>query len=114
MTSCDATAPDAPQDPAGAEASCRYFITYTGVKVPFKLVEPIAAEHLTHRNTFIKAYFDAAGVLTGFDKMVYGEVELAHRYAYHANGRLSRADVTMDEETVILAFDESGAPVAGA
>lgn len=104
MTSCDAPAPGAP--------SHRYYITYTGVKVPFKLVEPIAEEHLTHRNTFIKAFFDGAGQLTGFDKMVYGEVELAHRYDYHPNGRLRRAEVMMDEETVILAFDDTGAPVA--
>lgn len=104
MTSLDAAAPDAP--------ACRYFLTYTGVKVPFKLVEPIEAEHLTHRNTFIRAYFDPAGLLTGFDKMVYGEVELAHRYDYHPNGQLSRAAVTMDEETVVLAFDEAGAAVA--
>ncbi len=108
MTSFDAAEQDAPE----SGASCRFFLTYTGVKVPFKLVEPIEAEHLTHRNTFIRAYFDAAGMLTGFDKMVYGEVELAHRYDYHANGRLSRAEVTVDEETVVLAFDEAGAPVA--
>jgi len=110
MTSFDATAPSAPE--AQDDAPCRYFVTYTGVKMPFKLVEAIPAEQLTHRNTFIRAYFDADEQLTGFDKMVYGEIELAHRYVYHANGRLSRAAVTMDEETVILAFDEAGAPIA--
>jgi hypothetical protein len=46
--------------------------------------------------------------------MVYGEVELAHRYAYHGNGALRRAEVTMDEETVVLAFDEAGAPLGPA
>lgn len=98
-----------------AEAECRFFVTYTGVKMPFRLVEAIPEEQLTHRNTFIRAYFDAAGQLTGFDKMVYGEVELAHRYEYHANGALRRAEVTMvDEDTVIVAFDEAGAPLASA
>ena len=95
------------------EAGSRFFVTYTGVKMPFRLVEAIPAEQLTHRNTFIRAYFDAAGVLTGFDKMVYGEVELAHRYFYHPSGALSRAEVTMDEETVVLAFDAAGRPLAG-
>ena len=38
-------------------------------------------------------------------------VELAHRYEYHGNGALRRAEVTMDEETVVLAFDEAGAPL---
>lgn len=111
MTASDASAQVSPSD--GGEA-CSYFVTYTGVKMPFKLVEPIPAAQLTHRNTFIRAYFDPAGVLTGFDKMVYGEVELAHRYTYHDNGRLQRAEVTMvDEDTVVLCFDAQGAPVAG-
>ncbi|MFG1346293.1 DUF6156 family protein [Xanthobacter autotrophicus DSM 431] len=99
----------------GDEADCRFFVTYTGVKMPFRLVEAIPAEQLNHRNTFIRAYFDGAGQLTGFDKMVYGEVELAHRYAYHANGALRRAEVSMvDEDTVVVAFDEAGAPLATA
>ncbi len=88
-----------------------FFVTYTGVKMPFKLVEPIPAAALTHRNTFIKAWFDAGGALMGFDKMVYGEIELAHRYSYHGNGALRRAEVSMDEETVVACFDEAGAPV---
>lgn len=92
---------------------CRFYVTYTGVKMPFRLVEAIPAEQLTHRNTFIRAYFDAAGQLTGFDKMVYGEVELAHRYEYHPSGALRRAEVTMvDEDTVVVAFDEAGAPLS--
>ncbi|MDI4664480.1 DUF6156 family protein [Xanthobacter autotrophicus] len=98
-----------------AEAGeCRFYTTYTGVRMPFRLVEAIPQEQLTHRNTFIRAYFDADGVLTGFDKMVYGEIELAHRYQYHGNGALCRAEVTMDEETVVLAFDEAGAPLGPA
>jgi len=99
---------------AEGDAEVRFYVTYTGVRMPFRLVELIPAEQLTHRNTFIRAYFDAAGVLTGFDKMVYGEIELAHRYAYHGTGALCRAEVTMDEETVVLAFDETGAPLGPA
>ena len=50
--------------------------------------------------------------MKGFDKIVYGEVELAHRYDYHANGRLSRAQITMlDEDPVILRFDPSGVQI---
>lgn len=105
----------APQ-PAGEQAErCAYYVTYTGVKMPFKLVEHIPEAQLNHRNTFIRAYFDAAGGLTGFDKMVYGEIELAHRYSYHDNGQLRRAEVTMvDEDPVVLCFDAQGAPVAQA
>lgn len=78
----------APEAVEGA-AECRFFVTYTGVKMPFKLVEAIPEEQLTHRNTFIRAYFDAAGQLVGFDKMVYGEIELAHRYDYHPDGEFA-------------------------
>lgn len=88
--------------------TCRYFVTYSGVRLPFKLVEPIPDGRLAHRNTYIRAFFDHDGALTGFDKMVYGEVELAHRYLYHPNGQLSRAELTMDEETITLHFDETG------
>jgi len=91
----------------------RFFLSYSGVKLPFNLVNAIEPEALSNRNTFIRAYFDAAGLLTGFDKVVYNEVELSHRYRYHGNGQLSHAEIVMlDEEPAALRFDESGAPVA--
>jgi len=92
---------------------CRFFVSYSGVKLPFNLVNAIAADGLSNRNTFIRAYFDQAGVLSGFDKVVYGEVELSHRYEYHGNGRLKRAEITMlDEEPVAMSFDEAGSQVS--
>jgi len=91
---------------------CRFFVSYSGVKLPFNLVNPIAAEALSNRNTFIRAWFDKAGMLSGFDKVVYGEVELSHRYEYHGNGRLRRAEIVMlDEEPATLSFDEAGSPI---
>ena len=87
-------------------------MSYTGVKLPLKLVNPIEADALSNRNTFMRAYFNDAGLLMGFDKMVYGEVELAHRYVYHANGILKQAEIVMrDEDTVTLCFDEAGSPL---
>ena len=54
-------------------------------------------------------------MLTGFDKVVYGEVELAHRYEYHDNGALSRAEIVMlDEDAVIVRFDDTGALISKA
>jgi hypothetical protein len=95
-----------------ASQECRFFVSYSGVKLPFNLVNAIAADGLSNRNTFIRAYFDPAGVLSGFDKVVYGEVELSHRYEYHGNGRLKRAEIVMlDEEPVALSFDEAGSQV---
>jgi len=96
-----------------ANQECRFFTSYSGVKLPFNLVNAIAAEALSNRNTFIRAYFDQAGMLSGFDKVVYGEVELSHRYEYHGNGRLRRAEIVMlDEEPAALNFDETGSQVS--
>lgn len=92
---------------------CRFFVSYSGVKLPFNLVNPIPADGLSHRNTFIRAYFDKAGLLSGFDKVVYGEVELSHRYEYYDNGSLKRAEIIMpDEEAAELIFDNT-APAEG-
>jgi len=89
---------------------CRFFVSYSGVKLPLNLVNPIAPEALSNRNTFIRAYYDKAGLLLRFEKIVYGEVELTHRYEYHRNGALSRAEIAMlDEDVVVLCFNESGA-----
>lgn len=96
-----------------ANQECRFFTSYSGVKLPFNLVNAIAAEALSNRNTFIRAYFDQAGMLSGFDKVVYGEVELSHRYEYHDNGRLKRAEIVMlDEEPAAVIFDEAGSQVS--
>jgi hypothetical protein len=92
-----------------AQQDCRYFVSYSGVGLPFRLVNPIAADALSNRNTFIRAYFDRSGLLTGFDKVAYGEVELAHRYEYHPGGALRRAEIAMlDEVPAVLCFDEAG------
>ncbi len=95
------------------EQECRFFVSYSGVKLPFNLVNAIPEEMLSQRNTFIRAYFDGAGQLSGFDKVVYGEVELSHRYEYHGNGALKLAEIVMpDEEPAALVFDEVAMPVS--
>lgn len=92
-----------------ADINCRHFVTYSGVKLPFKLVNELSESELDNRNTFFRGYFDADGKLTGFDKLVYGEIELSHRYEYHAGGNLSRAEITdADEELTVLEFDADG------
>ncbi|MGJ4946285.1 DUF6156 family protein [Bradyrhizobium sp. HKCCYLS1011] len=98
-----------------AEHDCRFFVSYTGVKLPLRLVNAIEPDQLSNRNTFIRGFFDRAGALTGFEKVVYGEIELTHSYAYHPSGALRRAEIVMlDEDPVTLHFDESGAPITGA
>lgn len=97
----------------GTPASCRFFVSYSGVKLPFNLVNPITEDALLNRNTFIRAYFNSAGTLTGFEKVVYGEVELTHRYEYHDNGVLRSAEITMlEEDPVVMSFDEAGLQIS--
>ncbi|OYY92671.1 MAG: hypothetical protein B7Y41_14800 [Hydrogenophilales bacterium 28-61-23] len=95
-----------------APAQRRYFTTYTGVKLPFKLVNALDAGEVENRNTYFLGYFDAEERLTGFDKLVYGEIELAHRYVYHANGALQQAEITdIDGEISLLNYAEDGSQI---
>jgi hypothetical protein len=96
-----------------AQPVVRFFLSYSGVKLPLKLVNPLPAEALSNRNTFIRAAFDQAGRLLAVEKVVYGEVEMAHRYGYDGEGVLRRAEIRMlDEDPVHLRFDARGAPIA--
>ena len=91
-------------------AHCRYFVSYSGVKLPLNLVMPLDAAALNNRNTFFRAWFDATERLLSCEKITYGEVELAHRYEYYASGILRQAIiVNTDEETTVMNFDEQGA-----
>lgn len=97
---------------AGRPEYCRHFVSYSCSKVPLTLVGPIAADAIANRNTFIRAYYNSEGLLAGFQKLVYGEVELTHRYDYHGNGVVKRATVFMaDDDPVVMVFDETGAQV---
>lgn len=92
-------------------ADVRYFTTYTGVRLPLKLVGPLAEAEITNRNTFIRAHFDGAERVVRLEKCVYGDVVLGHAYEYHANGALKRAEIVVrdeDDETTVLHFDENG------
>jgi hypothetical protein len=91
---------------------CRYFISYSGVKLPLKLVTPLADAELQNRNTFFRGYFDRQDRLMLCQKMVYGEIELEHRYGYYDSGVLRQAEITdADGEVTLLRFDEAGAPL---
>jgi len=91
------------------QGECRFFVTYSGVKLPLKLSQPLEEDALNNRNTFFRGYFDAHDRISGLQKMVYGEIELEHRYEYYDNGILKQAEVIDAEgEVTTLHFDESG------
>ncbi len=90
----------------------RFFVTYTGVKLPFKLVNELQPGEVENRNTFFRGYFDAQGRITGFEKIAYGEAELKHDYEYHANNLLKQVAITdIDDELTVLKFDTEGKQV---
>lgn len=96
---------------ATGRGHCRLFVTYSGIRLPLKLSSPI--EDTAHRNTYFRGWFDAGERVTEIEKLVYGEVEMRHRYAYHANGVLAQAEITdADGEIRVLHFDAQGAPLA--
>lgn len=91
--------------------STRFFVTYSGIKLPFNLVSELQAGEVENRNTYFRGYYDAQDRLTGFDKLAYGDIELQHRYRYHDNGKLSAAEITdIDGEVTMLVFDTDGSP----
>jgi len=90
----------------GNRGTPRFFVTYSGVKLPFNLVSELQEHEVQNRNTWFRGYFDEQDRFTGFDKIAYGEVELIHRYEYHDNGKLKQAEITdIDGEVTVLNFD---------
>lgn len=81
----------------------RYFTSYSGAKLPLKLVGELTADDMRNRNTYYRGTFDAAERLICCEKIVYGETESRHIYAYHADGQLARAEIEDggDEPNVI-------------
>lgn len=61
----------------------RYFVSYSGIKLPLNLVNEISEQGLHTRNTYFCGYYDATQRLVMCQKIVYGEVECEHIYEYH-------------------------------
>jgi hypothetical protein len=86
----------------------RYFLTYSGVKLPLKLASELQDNEIDNRNTYFRAAYDEAGRMTLCQKMVYGEVEMEHRYSYYPSGALEQAEITMAGDTREIHFADSG------
>lgn len=85
---------------AGSETGTvrRYFVSYSGVKLPFKLVTELTEAEIHNRNTFFRADYAENGALLGFDKVVYGEISMSHRYDYYPSGALKQAEIINHDE----------------
>ncbi|WP_153147156.1 DUF6156 family protein [Dechloromonas sp. H13] len=86
-----------------SDTTTRYFTSYSGARLPLKLVGELAPADMRNRNTYYCGSFDLAGQLIACEKIVYGETELRHDYSYHPDGRLARATIDDggDEPAVI-------------
>lgn len=82
----------------------RYFISYSGIKLPLNLVNEITSEQLHNRNTFYRAAYDELGRMILCQKVIYSEVDTQHDYKYDAGGNLIFARVTEGEEVRELHF----------
>ena len=87
---------------------CRYFVSYSGIKLPLKLVNEITETSLNNRNTYYRGYFDDQDRMLLCEKVVYGEVESEHQYQYYDNGVLKHAKITEDDDVREIHFNESG------
>lgn len=87
-----------------SELHCRYFVSYSGIKLPLNLINEISEQGLHTRNTYFCGYFDANNRLIRCQKIVYGEVESEHIYDYQTDGTLKRAEIIEDNESRELHF----------
>lgn len=76
----------------------RFFVSYSGVQLPLKLVNPLEQNEIENRNTYFCGYYDREGQMVACEKRVYGEVEFSHRYDYYASGKIKSALIEMDGE----------------
>ncbi len=90
------------------QSEFRYFVSYSGIKLPLKLVNEISEASLNNRNTYFRSRFDAQDRMLLCQKIVYGEVESEHQYQYYDNGVLKRAQISEDDEVREINFNESG------
>jgi hypothetical protein len=86
----------------------RYFVSYSGIRLPLKLVNEITEDSLNNRNTYYRSSFDALDRMLLCQKIVYGEVESEHRYQYYDDGVLKSAQIIEDDEVREIHFNESG------
>jgi hypothetical protein len=67
----------------GKVTACPYFTTYSGAKLPLKLVGELDENDMRNRNTYFRGSFDDAGQPIVCEKVGYSEIDLPHEYSYH-------------------------------
>jgi hypothetical protein len=84
---------------------CRHFVSYSGVRLPLKLITPLDGESVDKRITYFRGYYNDQEQLLAVEKVVYGEIEFEHRYQYYPDGRLQSAELReVDEAPRVMEF----------
>lgn len=89
-----------PQTQEKPESYDHYFLSYSGTKLPLKLVNSLELSEVENRNTYFGANVDEQGRTTLIHRVVYGEIDLEHRYGYHESGALAWAEILDSEGEV--------------
>ena len=55
------------------QTECRYFVSYSGIKLPLKLVNEMSEASLNNRNTYYRGYFNPQNKMLLCQKVVYGD-----------------------------------------
>ena len=83
----------------------RYFLSYSGVKLPLTLVNELQPEEVANRNTYFGIKVDEQGRTVLIHKLVYAEIELEHKYEYGADNKLMSAEIrNADNETQFINY----------
>ncbi len=86
----------------------KYYLSYTGAQLPLKMVNALEEAEIQNRNTYFGVCVDEKDQTTLIHKVVYGEIELEHRYGYDDSGKLAWAEILDDEgEIQTLHFNGS-------
>lgn len=75
------------------QTACRYFTSYSGARLPLKLVGELDEGDMRNRNTYFRGRFNEADQLISCEKIVYGDIEFRHDYRYHPDGKLAQAEI---------------------
>lgn len=77
---------------------CEYYVTYSGVGLPLKLVSPIDENDLYLRNTYFRQYTNDQNQKIIIEKIVHGRVEMVHKYTYDQENRVIEVEITDTDE----------------
>jgi len=85
-------------------AQRRYFVSYSGIKLPLNLVNEIDEQGLHTRNTYYCGHYNNENRLIRCEKIVYGEVESFHHYHYDESGKLTLAEIGEGDDVEEIYF----------